>query len=58
MLMGKMSKVVVCINVLPVDDKVRGDYFNDKPFKRQFQQWLTGVWQEKDKLLQDIHRSQ
>ncbi|KOO04953.1 acyltransferase [Vibrio nereis] len=58
MLMGKMSKIVVRINVLPVDEKVLGDYFNDKPFKRQFQQWLTGVWQEKDKLLQDIHRSQ
>lgn len=56
MLMGRMSKIVVRVKVLPVDEQVRGDYFNDKPYKRQFQQWLGGVWQEKDQLLQEIHR--
>ncbi|MCV5665427.1 acyltransferase, partial [Escherichia coli] len=40
LLMGRMSKVVVRVNVLPVDERVLGDYFNDKPYKRQFQQWL------------------
>lgn len=58
MLMGRMTKVVVRINVLPVDEKVRGDYFKDKPFKRQFQQWLGNVWQEKDQVLKDIHHNQ
>nr|WP_319555411.1 acyltransferase [uncultured Vibrio sp.] len=56
MLMGRMSKIVVRVKVLPVDEQVQGDYFNDKPYKRQFQQWLGGVWQEKDQLLQEIHR--
>lgn len=56
MLMGRMTKIVVRINVLPVGDNVLGDYFNDKPFKRQFQQWLTGVWQEKDDALKDIYQ--
>lgn len=55
MLMGRMTKVVVRIKVLPVDAQVRGDYFKDKPFKRQFQQWLGSVWQEKDDLLKQIH---
>ena len=56
MLMGRMSKIVVRVKVLPVDEQVQGDYFNDKPYKRQFQQWLGGVWQEKDLLLEEIHR--
>ncbi|KGY07851.1 MULTISPECIES: acyltransferase [Vibrio] len=58
MLMGRMTKVVVRINVLPVDQQVRGDYFKDKPFKRQFQQWLGNVWQEKDELLKEIYHKQ
>ncbi|WP_264903488.1 acyltransferase [Vibrio sp. STUT-A11] len=56
MLMGRMSKIVVRVKVLPVDEQVQGDYFNDKPYKRQFQQWLGDVWQEKDQLLKEIHR--
>ncbi len=56
MLMGRMSKIVVRVKVLPVDEQVLGDYFNDKPYKRQFQQWLGDVWQEKDQLLQQIHK--
>ena len=57
MLMGRMTKVVVRIKVLPVDAQVRGDYFQNKSFKRQFQQWLGRVWQEKDELLKQIHSS-
>ncbi len=56
MLSGRLTKVVVRVRILPVDDNVRGDYFNDKPYKRQFQQWLGGVWQEKDEVLKQIHR--
>lgn len=57
MLMGRMTKIVVRTKVLPVNEHVRGDYFNDKPFKRQFQQWLTSIWQDKDVLLQKIYQS-
>nr|MCG6265103.1 acyltransferase [Vibrio vulnificus] len=56
MLMGRMRKVVVKIRLLPVDEQVKGDYFNDKPYKRQFQLWLGDVWQEKDQLLKEIHK--
>ncbi|MBN3494369.1 acyltransferase [Vibrio neptunius] len=55
-LMGRMTKIVVRTKVMPVDENVRGDYFNDKPFKRQFQQWLGGVWKDKDELLKEIHQ--
>ncbi|MCL9782998.1 acyltransferase [Vibrio sp. S4M6] len=56
MLMGRMTKIVVRSRTLPVNEQVMGDYFNDKPYKRQFQQWLSNVWQEKDELLKDIHK--
>ncbi len=36
LLMGRMSKVVVRVNVLPVDERVLGDYFNDKPISGNF----------------------
>ncbi|MFM2588472.1 acyltransferase [Vibrio sp. TBV020] len=55
-LMGRMTKIVVRTKVMPVDEQVRGDYFNDKPYKRRFQQWLGDVWQEKDELLKDLHQ--
>ncbi|MGR5178644.1 acyltransferase [Vibrio parahaemolyticus] len=54
-LMGKMKRIVVKVRILPVDEKVLGDYFNDKSYKREFQQWLGEVWQQKDETLKDIH---
>lgn len=56
LLLGRMRKIVVRIRVLPVNEQVMGDYFNDKPYKRQFQQWLGDLWQEKDAVLKEIHR--
>jgi len=55
-LMGRMTKIVVRTQVLPVDEQVRGDYFNDKPYKRQFQQWLGDVWHQKDRQLEKIYK--
>ncbi|GAM54939.1 1-acyl-sn-glycerol-3-phosphate acyltransferase [Vibrio ishigakensis] len=53
--MGRMKRIVVQIKVLPVDEQVRGDYFNDKRYKRQFQQWLGDLWSDKDKELDKIY---
>ncbi len=54
MLSGKLTRIVVRIELLPVTEELHGDYVNDKNFKRQFQRWLNGVWYEKDALLNDI----
>ena len=56
LLMGRMRRIVVRINTLPLDEQVNGDYFNDKQFKRQFQKWLAQLWQDKDVSLQDIYQ--
>lgn len=54
MLSGNMKRIIVRIEIQPIDDSVRGDYFNDKMFKRQFQLWLNQLWQEKDRLIERL----
>ncbi|HEI8868638.1 acyltransferase [Serratia sp. AKBS12] len=56
MLCGRLKRVVVRIDTLPIDATLHGDYFNDKHFKRQFQLWLNALWLEKDRLLDKIKR--
>jgi 1-acyl-sn-glycerol-3-phosphate acyltransferase len=50
-LCGRMKRVVVRVEVLPISDDIRGDYFNNKSYKRQFQLWLNQLWEQKDQLL-------
>jgi len=54
MLSGKLTRIVVRINLLPVADELHGDYVSDKNFKRQFQLWLNAIWSEKDHQLDAI----
>ena len=58
MLMGRMKCIVVKVKILPMNEQVTGDYFNDKQYKRQFNQWLNTVWEEKDATLKTIHKAQ
>lgn len=53
-LSGELKTVVVRIEVLPITDDIRGDYFNDKAYKRQFQLWLSDLWERKDQLLNKL----
>ncbi|MGM1198131.1 acyltransferase, partial [Klebsiella pneumoniae] len=43
-------------NLVPIGEELHGDYVNDKNFKRSFQRWLNGLWEEKDRQLTDIMR--
>ncbi|HFO2558204.1 TPA: acyltransferase [Klebsiella pneumoniae] len=56
MLSGRLTRIVVRINLVPVGEELHGDYVNDKNFKRGFQRWLNGLWEEKDRQLTDIMR--
>lgn len=51
MLSGRLNKVIVRVKVLPVSEKVIGDYYNDEQFRSGFQQWLNSLWERKDKLI-------
>ena len=54
MLSGRLNKVVIHVDVLPVDDQIVGDYFNDSKFQARFQNWLNGLWHQKDRLIGQI----
>jgi len=50
---GELDHAMVHIEHRPVDDwMINGDYSNDREFRRQFHQWLTTVWQEKDQRIE------
>lgn len=51
---GKVNKIIVDIDVVPITSRLRGNYFNDPAFKTQFFNWLNVLWQEKDKKLSRI----
>lgn len=57
MLMGKLKRVVVQVEVLPVDQQVIGDYFNDEQFRQRFQSWLNQRWQHKDMAIARYHQA-
>ncbi|HCB1499958.1 TPA: acyltransferase [Klebsiella michiganensis] len=56
MLSGRLTRIVVRINLEPVAEDLHGDYVNDKNFKRHFQRWLNMLWEEKDRQLTAIMR--
>lgn len=58
MLMGRLKRVVIQAEILPVDAEVIGDYFNDAVFRDNFQQWLNNRWQHKDQLISSYYRQQ
>lgn len=50
-LCGETTKITVIVNIIPISDKIRGDYINDPEFALEFQKWLNNYWGEKDKFL-------
>ncbi|EOC1349409.1 acyltransferase [Cronobacter dublinensis] len=57
MLSGKLTRIVVRVDLLPLEASLHGDYVNDKNFKRRFQQWLNGLWNDKDAELEAIYQT-
>lgn len=53
LLAGKISRVYVNIEVTPVTDEMKGDYFNDPLFREHFQSWVNDLWKEKDRLIEE-----
>jgi 1-acyl-sn-glycerol-3-phosphate acyltransferase len=50
---GEVDHAIVHIEQRPVDDwMINGDYGNDRDYRRRFHQWLTTVWQEKDRRIE------
>lgn len=48
---GRVREIDVNVEVMDIPADIIGDYFNDKPFKQNFQSWINKLWQDKDKTL-------
>ena len=51
---GRVQQVKVHVNTVPVSRDLVGNYLTDPRFKRQFQNWLNALWDEKDRRLADM----
>jgi 1-acyl-sn-glycerol-3-phosphate acyltransferase len=58
MLCGRLKRVVVLVEILPVDHQIIGDYFNDEGFRINFQNWLNQRWLKKDQAISAYHQPQ
>jgi 1-acyl-sn-glycerol-3-phosphate acyltransferase len=53
--LGKVREIRVDLRLRPVPaDLVGGDYENDRAYRARFQQWLNGVWAEKDARIDEL----
>lgn len=50
-LIGRIPKITVYYQVLPVPANLRGNYYENKEFRKEFQQWLNERWKLKDALI-------
>lgn len=51
---GKVNKIIIDFEVIPLTDVLTGDYFNDIEHKNQFFNWLNALWQTKDKKIKAL----
>ncbi|GAA0359615.1 acyltransferase [Bowmanella denitrificans] len=54
MLSGRLTKVVLRARAIPLQSALLGDYQADQQFRENFQLWLNGLWQSKDRLIQKL----
>jgi len=53
-LCGKITRIIVKAEKLPISEEVLGDYFEDMKFKDEFQEWLNEIWLAKDEQIRTI----
>ena len=51
---GRIKKVVVAVNLIPLTPELLGDYENNREYRVHFHSWLNDVWQKKDKLINEV----
>ena len=51
MLCGRMKRIIVDVEKVPISHELRGNYDTDNEFKATFQQWLNALWTSKDKRI-------
>jgi 1-acyl-sn-glycerol-3-phosphate acyltransferase len=54
LLCGRISRIKVEVNTLPVGPELRGDYAKDEDFRDAIQRWLNHLWTQKDRRIQTL----
>jgi 1-acyl-sn-glycerol-3-phosphate acyltransferase len=55
MMCGQFPHIVIDVKKrLPEAWLFAGDYENDREHRKRFHQWLAGIWEEKDRLIDEL----
>lgn len=49
---GRPRHIIVDIKRMPMQPELAGNYSTDMEYRQHFQEWLNGLWAEKDRLLE------
>jgi len=53
-LCGKVDKIHIRYEVLPITENLTGDYYKNPVFRKSFQKWLNQLWHEKDQIIETL----
>jgi 1-acyl-sn-glycerol-3-phosphate acyltransferase len=53
---NKVRTVDIIIETMPIEDSLKGDYFNDRVTKIHFQKWVNQLWLDKEKRLVQLEQ--
>jgi 1-acyl-sn-glycerol-3-phosphate acyltransferase len=57
LLSGRIRKVVMRCRIRPIPAEFLGkSYQNDQAFREEFQEWINGLWRDKEVLLEQLHQ--
>lgn len=57
LLSGRIRKVVMRCRIRPIPAEFLGrNYQDDQAFREEFQEWINGLWRDKDTLLEQLHQ--
>ncbi len=48
---GRVHRIIIDFEVIPMSELPKGDYFNDEEYKTRFFRWLNELWHKKDKKI-------
>ncbi|ACN16272.1 putative 1-acyl-sn-glycerol-3-phosphate acyltransferase [Desulforapulum autotrophicum HRM2] len=48
---GRVRRIVLDVEVLPVTSEMTGDFFNNSTFRDDFCTWINRLWKEKDRKI-------
>ncbi|PJG58100.1 acyltransferase [Aeromonas cavernicola] len=51
---GRVKAIKVQVRFMLIAPNLVGDYINDPVFQHTFQQWLNGIWQQKDQTMTQL----